>query len=137
MKIVLDTNVIISGLLWGGSPRQLLDLARLGEISLYTSIDILSELDAVLHREKFSLRLARAGVKCNDLVLGYAALATVVQVQEIKPVIHDDPDDDTVLACALISKADFIISGDHHLLDLREYENIEILKAKTLLSRIS
>ena len=136
MKIVLDTNTVLSGLLWHGAPRRLLDLARSEKITLYTSVEMLSELDEILHREKFSLRLARAKIHADDLVLGYAALATVILPQEIQPVIYDDPDDDMVLACALTAHADFIISGDHHLLDLGEYKDIEILDVNTVLSRI-
>ena len=137
MRIVLDTNIVLSGLLWHGAPRQLLDLAHSRKISLYTSIEMLTELDDVLHRKKFSLRLERAGVKVNDLVLGYSALSIVIKPQKIKPVIYDDPKDDMVLACALTAQANFIVSGDHHLLDLGEHKGIKILNVNALLSHIS
>ena len=137
MKIVLDTNTVVSGLLWYGAPRQVLDQARLGNLTLYTSVDLLAELSDVLHRKKFALRLQRAGVQADDLLLGYAALAEVIQPRSIQPVIRDDPDDDMVLACALACHADFIVSGDHHLLDLGEYKRISILNVNAILTRIS
>lgn len=137
MKLVLDTNIVLSGLLWHGAPRELLNLARIEKVNLYTSVEMLAELNDVLQREKFSLRLKRAEVKASDLLLGYAALATVIQPQKIEPVIEDDPKDDMILACALTAQAGFIISGDHHLLALGNFQNIEILNVNEFLARIS
>lgn len=74
MKIVLDTNKVISGLLWKGAPRQVLDLARSGSITLFTSPELLAELADVLGRKKFSARLALAETNVDELVYGYAAL---------------------------------------------------------------
>ena len=62
-------------------------------------------------------------------VLGYAELATPVTPVPIAPMILDDPDDDHVLACALAAQADLIVSGDHHLLDLKTYQDIRIVTA--------
>jgi predicted nucleic acid-binding protein len=70
------------------------------------------------------------------LVLGYAALATIVEPAAIDPVVLDDPDDDDVLACAIAIGAEVIVSGDGHLLDLEEYQGIPILSAAELLARI-
>jgi putative PIN family toxin of toxin-antitoxin system len=137
VKIVLDTNTVVSGLLWRGASRQVLDQAKAGKITLFTSIELLTELADVLKREKFSLRLKQAEILADDLVLGYATLATVVRPEAIQPVIKDDPDDDKVLACARACEAVLIVSGDHHLLDLGKYEQITILKSDEFLTNFS
>jgi putative PIN family toxin of toxin-antitoxin system len=136
MDVVADTNVIISGLLWQGAPRQVLDAAREGQLRLHTSAALLAELQDVLHRPKLSRRLQVAGVAAEELVLDYAALATTTSSVPIDPVIAADPDDDAVLACAAAAQAQAVVSGDSHLLDLREYQGIPILTAAELLARI-
>ena len=133
MKLVLDTNTVISGLLWHGAPRQVLDLARSGSISLFTSPKLLAELEDVLGRKKFAARLRAAQVTVDELVFGYAALATTIRAPNIEPVILADPDDDGVLACALAAKAEIIASGDSHLLGLKEYQGIRILTVNQVL----
>ena len=86
MRIVADTNTIVSGLLWHGPPRQVLDHARIGEIELFTTMVLLAELEEVLQREKFVQRLMLVGVKSRDLVVGYAALAKIVESTQISPI---------------------------------------------------
>jgi putative PIN family toxin of toxin-antitoxin system len=137
MQVVADTNIVVSGLLWRGNPRQILDAARDGIIVLFTSAMLLEELEDVLSREKFAALLEAADVAAHELVLGYAALATVIEVEEIEPVILTDPDDDNVLACALTAQAGVIVSGDSHLLDLGQHHGIRILTAAELLAELS
>jgi putative PIN family toxin of toxin-antitoxin system len=136
MKVVLDTNTVISGLFWSGAPRQVLDLARDGLISLFTTPELLAELADVLGREKFEYRLTLAQVTADELVYGYAALAHTIRPAKIKPVIKNDPDDDKVLACAKAAKAEWIVSGDRHLLDLEKYENIPISSVNEMLAQV-
>jgi putative PIN family toxin of toxin-antitoxin system len=136
MRVVADTNTVVSGLLWHGPPRKIFDAARKGEFELFTSVALLTELEEVLGREKFAKRLAIADVTPRELVLGYAALAAPVTPLAIPAVILDDPDDDAVLACALAAQAEVIVSGDSHLLSLKNYQGIDILTAPKLLTRI-
>lgn len=136
-RIVPDTNIVISGLLWRGNPRRVLDAARDKIIELFTSPVLLEELEDVLIREKFARRLAAANVTVQDLVLGYSALAEVIEAEPIEPVILVDPDDDAVLACALSAEAEVIISGDSDLLDLKEYKEIRILTASEFLAELA
>ena len=137
MRVVADTNSVVSGALWRGTPRQVLDSARAGRIRLFTSAVLLAELEDVLHRAKFARRLVDAGVTARSLVLGYAALATVVEPTATPQVIASDPDDDAVLACAVSARADVITSGDKHLLTLGEYQGIRILTVIELLALLS
>jgi uncharacterized protein len=137
MNIVLDTNTVISAMFWKGAPRQVLDLARAGIYTLFTSPELLAELADVLGREKFSARLKQASTGVEELVFGYATLAKTVRPIEIEPVIKVDPDDDKVLACAKTVKAEAIVSGDSHLLNLGEYEGIKIMTVNQLLEQNS
>jgi putative PIN family toxin of toxin-antitoxin system len=137
MRVVADTNVVVSGLLWRGNPRRVLDAARDGIIELFTSIALLEELEDVLSREKFAPRLEAAEVTARELVLGYAALAAVVEAPPIEPVILADPDDDAVLACALAARCEVVASGDNHLVDLRQYKEVRILTASQLSVELS
>jgi len=137
MRIVADTNIVVSALLWRGNPRQLLDAARDGIVELFTSAVLLEELEEVLSREKFTSRLEAAEVTAHELILGYAALATIVEAESIKPVIIADPDDDAVLACAIAAECEVIVSGDSHLLNLKQHEGVRILRAAELVSELS
>lgn len=137
MRIVVDTNIVISGLLWWGTSRQILDLARMGTIELFTSALLLAELEDVLSRPKFSERLVSVGVTAHDLVLGYAALTTIVESASIEPVILGDQDDDAVIACAVAAQGEIIVSGDNHLLDLKYYGDIRVLTAAQLIEKIA
>ncbi len=136
-RTVPDTNIIVSGLLWRGNPRRILDAARDGIIELYTSPGLVEELKDVLSREKFTARLVAANVTVQELVSGFSALATVIEAEPIEPVILVDPDDDSVLACALAADADVIVSGDSDLLDLKEHKEIRILTATEFLTELA
>lgn len=126
MIVVPDTNVVISGLLWHGAPRRILDLARVGHIKLFTSRTLLAELEAVLFRPKFKQRLVAAKVDTSTLVAGFSALAAVIPMPpSISPVCRD-PSDDAILACALAASADLIVTGDQDLLSLKAYNGIPI-----------
>lgn len=137
MRAVADTNIVVSAILWGGPPRQLLDAARVGKLELFTSPELIAELLDVLNRDKFAARIRAAGVDPRALALGYAALATLVRPAEIPNVVSEDPDDNVVLACALASNSSVIISGDSHLLKLGMFNAIKIVSATECLKRLS
>jgi putative PIN family toxin of toxin-antitoxin system len=138
MRIVADTNTVLSGLLWQGTPRRLLDLARERKITLCTSLTLLAELAEVIARDKFAQRLRSAGVSATELVQDYERLAETVTPEPLPaPVIERDADDDHVLACALSAEAQLIVSGDSHLLDLKAYQGIPICAASVALGEIT
>jgi uncharacterized protein len=137
MRLVLDTNIVASGLLWDGTPARLIDAVQAGGIEIYTSRILLAELARVLKRAKFAKTVAASGLGIEGLVLGYAELALLVEPLPIPPTIITDPDDDHVLACALAADARLIVSGDKHLLGLGVFQNIEIITAAQSLERIA
>lgn len=127
MRVVLDTNTVISGLFWRGKPFQVLELMRAGTITVYTSEAILEELLDVLKRPKFSKRLAILKVSPQQVVNRFIEWVEVVEVGEVKKIVISDPDDDQIIACARSVNADFIISGDADILDIEEKVKIPIV----------
>ncbi len=136
MRIVTDTNTVLSGLLWGGAPRRLIDLARARTVSLYTSLILLAELAEVIARDKFTHRIQLAGLSAAEHVQEYRRLAHLVESQPLSAPASRDPDDDHVLACALAARADLIVTRDLDLLDLGTYQGIPILAAANAVRRI-
>lgn len=135
MRLVLDTNIVASGLLWNGAPAQLIDAAKADEVEVCTSRILLAELSRILRRDKFAKAVSVTGLSVDDLVIGYGELATLVTPTPIPPTILRDPDDDHVLACALAADADLIVSGDKkHLLVMQSYQNIPIVTAAAALN---
>ncbi len=126
MRYVLDTNVVLSGLLWGGTPGKLLQAARQHKIELFTSKPLLNELLRILHKRKFERKIAESFLPIDELVAGYADLCTIV-LPRPTPFIAPDPDDDVVIGTALAAKVDWMISGDAHLLRVASYGDIFIV----------
>lgn len=134
LRLVLDTNTVLSGLLWGGTPARLTTAARANEIELYCSPALLNELRGVLQRAKFAKDLTARDLKAEDLFNGYTSLCHLV---EPRPIMRTsiDPDDDMVLATAKAARAHLIVSGDRkHLLVLGQFEGIPIVTAAQALS---
>lgn len=136
MRIVADTNTVVSGLLWHGAPRELIDAARARQVTLVTSAALLAELAEVLGRDKFVVRLRQARVSARALVEGYAGIVHLVDAAPLAGPVSRDPDDDEVLACAATAHATAIVSGDDDLLSLRRYQDIPILTAAEALRRM-
>ena len=137
MRLVLDTNTIVSGLLWKGPPHAVLMAAReRNDILLYSSPRLLAELANVLARKKLATAVVASRRSPEVLLQRYLQVARVVVPAVIAPVIRADPEDDHVLACALAAKADLIVSGDSHLLNLKTYQGIPIVNAAEALARL-
>lgn len=130
MRVVADTNVIVSAMLWIGSPHQILVALEDARLTLCTSPSLLRELTGVLSRPKFAPRLRALEVSASELTASYARLARLVNPQRVMRVVAEDPADDEVLACALAARAHYIVSGDTDLLRLRSYRGISILSPR-------
>lgn len=129
MRIVLDTNIAISGMLWSGRPQQLLDQAHDGTIRLYTCRALLDELMDVLNRPKLVDALAQRRVRPRQLLKYYESLCAVVKPAPVGRIVPADPDDDIVIACAIGAKANYIVTGDLPLRSLEKYKAIKIVSA--------
>jgi hypothetical protein len=126
VRLVLDTNVVASAVLWGGVPRLLLQAGREKRVELFTSAALLAELTDILGRRKFDKKIAASTLTVDQLVDRYAALAALVRPTPT-PRIAPDPDDDVVIGTALAAKADLVVTGDKPLLSVAEYQGVRIV----------
>ena len=132
LRVVLDTNVLISAILFGGKPRQILEKAIRGEIRLCLSEPILEELNGVLQRSKFGYSPEMVQFILTELI----GIADFVNQTEALHVILEDPEDNKILECAVEAKANYIITGDLHLLKINKYLNIEVLNTGAFLEKL-
>jgi putative PIN family toxin of toxin-antitoxin system len=137
MKLVLDTNTLISGSLWAGAPAQLLEAVSRGQVAMAMSPDLLAELAAVAARPKFALRIAARGTTPVGLVQKLAREVTILSPARLpSPPELRDPKDLPVLACAVAAGADAIVSGDKDLLVLGFFQGIPIIGVREALERL-
>jgi putative PIN family toxin of toxin-antitoxin system len=129
---VLDTNVLISAIAVEGKPREVFRKVLTGQMRLAISEDILGELEGVLSGKKFkySKEVIRSIRKSIEDLAEF-----VIPRKEVKR-IKKDPDDNRILECAVEAEAHFIISGDNHLLELKQYKNIRIITPSEYLKEI-
>lgn len=136
MRLVVDTNVLVSAFLWQGTPGRLIDLAGEKAIALYTSRALVDELSEVFHRKKLAKQVAATGLTASQMIRNYRRLAALVTARQIAPQVSRDADDDAVLACALAAHVDLIVSGDADLLVLKRYHSIPIVTAAQAIQQI-
>lgn len=138
MRIVLDTNLVFSALLWRGATHRLLSSLRSHPAAqLFSSPTLLEELSEVLIRPAATRQLALIGRSPRDVLADYLAIIELVEPQPLPQPVCRDPDDDQVLACALTAAADLIVSGDRDLLDLGTFGAIRILKPSEALAELT
>jgi len=136
LRIVLNTNIAISGLIWRGTPHQLLVALAEDRFTAFTSYALVSELTRKLLGTKLGSELLKRDISAQQLVMSYSALCEVVSPSTLTQPICRDPDDDAVLACAKAAQADLIVSGDQDLLVLQAFEGIPIVTALQALERL-
>lgn len=129
-RLVLDTNVLVSAVHFGGRPEEFLLLANQGAIELFLSPFILKETSVVL-KEK----LGWGKERIRHLLEAIEEVATVIEPESYLKVIRNDEADNYILACAVDAKADFLVTGDkRHLLPLKRYKGIRILTPRECLN---
>jgi len=123
MKVVVDTNVLISGVFFSGTPHRVLEAWRDGRIELVVSPQILEEYARVGSRlaEQFE------GVALEPLLTLLTTHATIVSPADLPQPVTSDPDDEKFFACALAARSSLIISGDKHLLDASGHEGVQVV----------
>lgn len=131
IRVVADTNIYISALMFGGLPGGFLDLAFKDGFQLVISPTLLDELD-----EKLLMKFRLSSNDADLVRQRLEAAAHLVSTVSTLAVIKADPDDDRVLECAIAGRADYIVSGDRHLLKLRTYENIPIVTVRNFMDSI-
>jgi putative PIN family toxin of toxin-antitoxin system len=139
VRIVLDTNVVLSALLWRGTPYRLLDaIQQRSSTQLYSSTALLEELTDVLTRPSATKRLALIDKTAATVLADYVEVIELVAPTTVPRVVPGDADDDQVIAAAVAAEANLIVSGDRkHLLPLGSHAGIAIVDAAEALRRIS
>ena len=129
IRVVIDTNVLVSALIKHGKPRHLVLQLLLGKNTVILSREMLAELADVLKRDEFIIKGSQIDRFLSDLV----RKSRIVTIRSHLKVISEDPDDDTVLNTAYSGKANYIVTGDKHLLALRKFKGIELVKVTHML----
>lgn len=127
MGIVIDTNVLVSALLWHGAPHALLKKARMHKIKLVPSTILIDKFSDVTHRLKFANRLNRANRTPVQILRELQQLADVIVALPLPQPVCCDPDDDAVLTCALAAQVDCVVSGDADLLTMKSFMGMPII----------
>ena len=131
-KVVLDTNVLVSAVISQGKPRQLFQKGIDKEFAMVTSDFILKELVTVLRRPKFR----QSEDEIRRVVLGLLGASEVVEVTPRFRIVKDDPSDNAILSTAYYGGADMIVTGDRHLLILKNFKGTAILTVSEALKRL-
>jgi uncharacterized protein len=137
-KVVLDANVFVSAVLKTSSnPGRVVDLVRTGRIKLLVSADILAELKTTLAYPHLKKLHRKSPQWINAFILELMEKAEVTPGGLAVDTIKDDPSDNIYLACAVEGAADFIVSGDHHLTDLKTFQGIRIVNPATFVKEMT
>jgi len=132
-RVVLDTNVYISAILFGGKPEKIRRLSKERKIELLISEAIIAEITEIL-RKKFNWESWQISQVIDEI---REAAALIIPYKNIS-VIKEDDDDNRILECAIEGRAQYIVSGDeHHILPLKHYQGIKILSPDEFLKEIS
>ena len=128
---VYDTNVLISGMVWGGVPYDCIELAKKGSVVGITCAEILDEFE-----EKLTTKLNFTSSQTSEIVTNLLSFLQTVKIANQLKGVTPDPDDDKVIECAVVAGATHIVTGDQkHLLPLQSYQGILIVKAAELLAQ--
>lgn len=130
-RVVFDTNILFSAVGWLGNPHQCVQAARQGKCLSLTCEPILAEF-----AEKLQLKRGLDAGKTAEITDEIHAFSKVIAIPGTLKIITADPDDDAVLECAVIGQAQYLVSGDRHLLGVGNYQGIQIVKAAEFLARI-
>ncbi len=126
MKIVLDTNVLISGIFFGGPPGQILKTWKDQKIQIVISKEILNEYQRVT--KELSKKFPSVNIK--PIIELLTIYGKVVETEGINVTVCEDPDDNMFIECAIASNTNIVVSGDNHLLKVSGYQNIDVIKPR-------
>ena len=131
MRVILDTNVLVSGVFWRGPARRILELWMKGSLEVFVSLALLEEYEEVLNE----IESKRASGLAEGWRMFVAEHATLVHASKVYKICRD-PDDDEVLNCAAAARADFVVSGDKDLLVLKRLPDFKIVSPSDFLKRL-
>ena len=133
MKIVPDTNILVSSTFWDGDPRKILSLIDQKLVACILSQEILDEYQKVIVRDDIVEKIADKNLVASKIVERIMSNSTIVKITIHLDIVKNDANDNKIIECANAGNADYIITRDEHLLKLRKYENIKIVKPEEFL----
>ena len=131
-RVTLDTNILISATISKGNEFEIFRLGKLGKIKIVISPAILQEFYLVISRPKFGFSFLQTELSFKQLLTFSGVIVPTVSILSVK----QDPSDNKILECAISGKVDFIISGDHHLIELNAFKGIPIITSSEFLERL-
>jgi putative PIN family toxin of toxin-antitoxin system len=134
MKVVLDTNIWVSAIIWGGIPDQILLLREQQKLTIAMSQELLDELESTFNKRKLAPKLQALTLTVPTIINLIQESVIFYPIQQLNVPELRDADDNIILATAIAAKADVIITGDQDLLILFEYQGITIRTAKDFLN---
>src|SRR3989304_8720918 len=133
LRLVLDTNVWVSAMIWGGSPARIVKAAEEGKVCIITSEEIVNEISRTLAYPRLKRVYEDAGISQQQMITAVLQITKLLDVKTKIHVVAEDPADDKFLECAVDSKADYIVSGDEHLLKIGTYKRTRIVSVRQFL----
>lgn len=133
MKITADTNVLISATFWTGNSYRILDMVDKKEIELILSAEIIEEYNDVVNRDEITDKVSDKNLITSSIVDKAINEALIIQPKEKLEIVKKDLDDNKIIECAVEGNADYIITQDEHLLELKEFNGIKIVTPKDFL----
>ena len=131
-KVVLDTNIVVSAAICeDGNPAKVFEMLLLEEITNHTTEQIIDEIKKVMARPKITKRLSM--VEVGFIVSNFERFSQKIKTKEVINEVKDDPDDNKFIECAVAASADYIITGDEHLLKIKEFRGIRIVSCTEFL----
>jgi putative PIN family toxin of toxin-antitoxin system len=131
IKVVVDTNILVSASFWKGNPYIIIQMAVKKEIEIFTSAAILKELAKALKRD-FKI----PEPELNERMSLFLGILTIIEPKIMIQAVKEDPEDNKILEAAIQANAGFVVSGDKHLLKLKEFKGIQIFTAKKFLEKM-
>ncbi len=135
MRITVDTNILVSASFWLGAPKEIIKLVEDRRVELVLSTSILDEFERILGQDRFQLKFHGTKDTTQEIIRKLVNISKIVVTTGEVKIVKADPDDDKVVECGVKGKVDYIISGDKHLLELKEYQGIKIVTASQLLRK--
>lgn len=124
LTVVFDTNILFSATGWRGKPFECVELARAGKIETVTCAELMDEW-----AEKLELKFGFSAEQSAETIARYLSFARLVKIPRTLEAVPRDPDDNAVIECGIAGKATYVISGDRDLLELKKFQDIEIIRA--------
>jgi len=136
VKVTLDTNILISGTFWEGEAYKIIQLIEQKKIQCYLSKAILVEYNKVMHSGEILEKVEDHHLRIKSAIIKVIEMCNIVEPKIKVSAIPEDPADNKILECALAAKVDYIITYDEHILKLKEFEMIKIIKPKEFLKKL-